>query len=197
MKKNNWKKFEKKTYSTSEIPHVLNITKQNYVCIDAKGNFESKEFTDKVQSLYAYSYKAKILLLKKEVMATNYSDYVVYPLERIKNLSKKDKSVYTIMIRQPDFFNEELFNKLKEKMDFDYLNDLYFQVKEEHSVVQMLHIGSFDKEEQTFNKMKEFIKDSEYEIKTLNQQEIYLSDFRKTKTENLKTILRYEIGIKK
>jgi hypothetical protein len=45
--------------------------------------------------------------------------------------------------------------------------------------------------------MKEFIKDSEYEIKTLNQQEIYLSDFRKTKTENLKTILRYEIDIKK
>ena len=101
------------------------------------------------------------------------------------------------MIRQPDFFNDELFNKLKEKMDFDYSNDLYFQVKEEHSVVQMLHIGTFDQEEQTFNKMKEFIKDSEYEIKNLNQQEIYLSDFRKTKTENLKTILRYEIDIKK
>jgi hypothetical protein len=125
-------------------------------------------------------------------MATGYGDYVVYPLERIQ-----DESSYKIMIRQPDFFNDELFNKLKEKMDFDYSNDLYFQVKEEHSVVQMLHIGAFDKEEQTFNKMKEFIKDSEYEIKTLNQQEIYLSDFRKTKTENLKTILRYEIDIKK
>ncbi len=197
MKKNNWKKFEKKTYSTSEIPHVINITKQNYVCIDAKGNFESKEFTDKVQSLYAYSYKAKILLLKKEVMATNYSDYVVYPLERIKNLSKKDKSVYTIMIRQPDFFNEELFSKLKEKMNFDYLNDLYFQVKEEHLVIQMLHIGSFDEEEETFNKMKESIKDSKYEVNTLYEQEIYLSDFRKTKTENLKTILRCEIDIKR
>ena len=61
----------------------------------------------------------------------------------------------------------------------------------------MLHIGSFDKEEESFNKMKDFIKDSEYEIKTLSHEEIYLSDFIKTKIENLKTILRYEIDIKK
>ena len=192
MKKNNWKKFEKKIYSTSEIPHVITVKKQNYFCINTNGDFDTKEFTDKVQDLYTFSYKSKILLLKKEIMATGYGDYVVYPLERIQ-----DESSYKIMIRQPDFFNDELFNKLKEKMDFDYSNDLYFQVKEEHSVVQMLHIGTFDQEEQTFNKMKEFIKDSEYEIKNLNQQEIYLSDFRKTKTENLKTILRYEIDIKK
>ena len=38
--------------------------------------------------------------------------------------------------------------------------------------------------------MKNFIKDSEYEIKDLTHQEIYLSDFRKTKIKN---ILRYKI----
>ena len=178
--------------TTAERRREKRSWKQNYFCIDTNGDFDTKEFTDKVQDLYTFSYKSKILLLKKEIIATGYGDYVVYPLERIQ-----DESSYKIMIRQPDFFNDELFNKLKEKMDFDYSNDLYFQVKEEHSVVQMLHIGSFDQEEQTFNKMKEFIKDSEYEIKTLSNQEIYLSDFRKTKTENLKTILRYEIDIKK
>jgi len=51
------------------------------------------------------------------------------------------------MIRQLDFFNQEIFNQLKVKMDFDYLNDIYFEIKEEHLVIQMLHIVSFDKKE--------------------------------------------------
>ncbi len=205
MKKNNWRKFEKEIYSLSKVPRVIKINKQNYLCINGKGNSNSDEFAAKIQALYQFSYKAKILLLKKELIANRYTDYVVYPLEGKWDLSEKEitlenidkeKLIYTIMIRQPDFFNQDLFNQLKEKMDFDYLNNFYFEIKDEHLVVQMLHIGSFDEEKKTLDEIKAFIKDSEYKIKNLTHQEIYLSDFRKTKTENLKTILRYEIELK-
>lgn len=57
----------------------------------------------------------------------------------------------------------------------------------------MLHIGDYDSEVETFNKMKEFIENNNLEIKTLVHREIYLSDPRKTDKNKLKTVLRYRV----
>ena len=52
----------------------------------------------------------------------------------------------------------------------------------------MLHIGSYDEEQKTFEIMKEYLKSTNYEIKSLVHKEIYLSDPRKTEPSKLNTI---------
>jgi len=59
--------------------------------------------------------------------------------------------------------------------------------------VQILHVGPYDDEPQSFEKMKEFISNNNLEIVTLKHREIYLSDARKVEAEKLKTVLRYRV----
>jgi len=59
--------------------------------------------------------------------------------------------------------------------------------------VQMLHIGFYDDEPQSFEKMKEFIRENNLELRTMVHREIYLSNARKVEPAKLKTVLRYMV----
>lgn len=59
--------------------------------------------------------------------------------------------------------------------------------------VQILHIGSYDNEPESFSKMKDFIEENGLKIKTLVHREIYLSDVRRVEESKLKTVLRYRV----
>ncbi|MBK5201429.1 MAG: GyrI-like domain-containing protein, partial [Spirochaetaceae bacterium] len=134
-----------------------------------------------------------------------YFEYTVYPLEGLWNLSEKgrnseellkDELLYTIMIRQPDFVNQDVFDRafeIAKKKDVPFLEAAYLTDIEDGLSVSMLHKGSFDTEKVTFDIMKEFIKENNilFSNKKLVHREIYLSDARRSKPENLKTILRY------
>jgi len=64
-----------------------------------------------------------------------------------------------------------------------------------------MHIGPYSEEEQTIEKLHNFIKEKGYEfdgsIPGKRHHEIYLSDMRRTKPEKLKTIIRQPIKQKK
>ena len=62
--------------------------------------------------------------------------------------------------------------------------------------VQCLHIGHYDDEPKTIKMMEDFVKENGFEIdlnETRRHHEIYLSDFRKTDKEKLKTVLRIPV----
>ena len=66
--------------------------------------------------------------------------------------------------------------------------------------VQCLHIGPYDEEPKTVALMHQFLEEEGYELDITDERmhhEIYLSDVRKTAPENLKTILRHPIKVKK
>lgn len=86
-----------------------------------------------------------------------------------------------------------MLNIVKKTKDNPYFEKLYFKTINEGLSIQMLHIGSYDEEQKTFEIMKEYLKSTNYEIKSLVHKEIYLSDPRKTEPSKLKTILRYHI----
>ncbi|CAH0287280.1 hypothetical protein SRABI133_04128 [Peribacillus simplex] len=50
--------------------------------------------------------------------------------------------------------------------------------------VQMLHVGPYDDEPQSFKLMNEFIKNNNLERTSLQHREIYLSDIRKVEPAN-------------
>jgi len=57
----------------------------------------------------------------------------------------------------------------------------------------MMHIGSFDNEPASFEQMEQFAKSEGFIRKSKIHREIYISDFRKTPTERLKTNLRFQL----
>ena len=66
----------------------------------------------------------------------------------------------------------------------------------EGKCVQIMHVGSYDEEPATIDKMKKLVKEKNLSFDysaTRRHHEIYLSDPRRTKVENLKTVIRLPI----
>ena len=74
-----------------------------------------------------------------------------------------------------------------------YLDDVSFDTMEDGLCLQMLHIGSYDDEPQSFQVMHEYAENHQLERTSFVHREIYLSDFRKVATEKLKTVLRFKV----
>ena len=104
------------------------------------------------------------------------------------------------MIRQPDFATETLveraFEHVRKKKPHPYLDDVSFDTMEDGLYLQMLHIGSYDDEPQSFQVMHEYAENHQLERISFVHREIYLSDFRKVATEKLKTVLRFKVESK-
>ena len=206
--KHEWRKKEKNYYLPKTKPEIVNLEKFKFIQIKGSGNPNSKEFSEKVGVLYSLSYAIK-MMPKKDINPEGYFDYVVYPLEGIWDLDEegraneefdKNNLVYNIMIRQPDFVTKEVFDlamdMTKKKKPNKYLDEVVFDEIEEGMCVQMMHIGPFDDEYKTFEVMKQYCNDNNLVIKNLAHREIYISDFRKTSQEKLKTVLRYMVEAK-
>ncbi|EQB87208.1 hypothetical protein J2Z44_003550 [Clostridium punense] len=203
-----WKKREKSLYLPKEKPVLITVPKQKFFMISGKGNPNSEEFSEKIGILYSLAYAVR-MMPRKGYTPEGYFEYTVYPLEGVWDLTeegrlsatlRKDELLYTIMIRQPDFVTEEVVNKafetVRKKGDNPLLNEVTFGTMEDGLAVQMLHVGSYDDEVQSFQQMKNFIKENNLEIVTLKHREIYISDSRKTEKSKLKTVLRYQVCYK-
>ena len=59
----------------------------------------------------------------------------------------------------------------------------------------MLHLGSYDSEPASFEMMEQFCKDNGYRRASHKHREIYLSDPRKTESDKIKTVLRYQVEV--
>jgi hypothetical protein len=166
--------------------------------IDGQGNPNtSKDFQDAIEALYSVSYTLKFTV-KKEKLG---DDYVVMPLEGLwwaddmTEFLKMNKSLWywTAMIMQPDFITEQMYNRANDvagkKKDLPMLTKMRFEKLAEGKAAQILHIGPFSTEGPTIEKIHAFIAKSGHKIRG-KHHEIYLSDFRKTAPEKLKTIIR-------
>jgi len=207
--KHEWKKHEKELYLPKNKPEIVTIPKQKFFMISGKGNPNTEEFSEKIGVLYSLAYAVK-MMPKQGFTPGGYFEYTVYPLEGIWDLTEegrqeatlnKDELVYTIMIRQPEFVTQEIADKalenVKKKKPHLLLDEVKFGDLEDGLSVQMMHIGSYDSEPESFAMMKEFINNNNLEIVTLVHREIYISDARKTDESKLKTVLRYRVKHKK
>ncbi|AMO55558.1 hypothetical protein GZ77_09580 [Endozoicomonas montiporae] len=205
--KNEWRKSEKELYIPKTKPQLIDIPKFNYFAINGKGNPNSDYFIKYIEALYAASYSVR-MSHKSGFSLSDFFEYTVYPLEGIWDISddekqkvngvlNKDALIYTLMIRQPSFvtkeFASEAIERASKKKDNPLIRDLQFISLEDGQCVQMLHVGSFDNEPETFKIMEEFCSQNNLERSSMQHREIYLSDFRKTQTDKLKTNLRFKV----
>lgn len=101
------------------------------------------------------------------------------------------------MIRQPDFISREFFNDMlevaKKKKPVPLSDKVEFKTITEGRCIQMMHIGSYDSEPASFDKMEAFAESQNLIRKSKMHREIYISDFRKVPQDKLKTTLRFQL----
>jgi hypothetical protein len=181
---------------------ILEVPPMQYLMIDGHGDpNSSQEFADAVEALYPVAYKLKFA--SKQDLGR---DYVVMPLEGLwwsKDMetftTARDKSRWdwTIMSMVPDWITREMFHapvaKVATKNPPTGLDRVRLETLEERHCVQTLHVGSFDDEAETLDRMHhEFIPRSGLRM-IGKHHEIYFSDFRKTEPSKLRTILRQPV----
>jgi hypothetical protein len=199
MKKIDYKKELKHLYKPSAKKIVtLEIPKMNFLAIDGKGDPNtSVEYKQAVEALYAVSYVVKFLIKRGELQ----TDYGVMPLEglwwvddmRMFDINKKENWKWTAMIMQPEIVTKEYIEiatkQVNKKKKLEALSKIEFTSFQEGKSAQTLHIGHFKDEGPTIVRIHEFITESKCSLRG-KHHEIYLSDIRKAKPENWKTIIR-------
>ncbi len=203
MDKLEYKKEFKELYLPKNNPNVIDVPSMRFVIIDGEGDPNGEEFSLAVAALYSFSYAVKMSYKSKEIPEGFY-DYTVFPLEGVWDLVDKTKSTtdksnfaYSMMIRQPDFLTNELFERFitetKKKKPNAYLDKIKYDTINEGLCCQMLHLGSYDDEPASFKSMEQFCKHNGYDRSSRRHREIYLSDPRKTEAGKLKTVLRFKV----
>jgi len=152
--------------------------------------------------LNAYAIKILFKNMSKTKADNEITDFTVYPLEGIWKRADgegfdKDKLKYRLMIKQPDFITKdvftEAFNNVKKKKPNILYDEISFEEIEDGKSIQILHIGSYDNEPESFEMMDKLANESNLTRTADYHREIYLTS--KAVTEKQKTILRYMVGI--
>lgn len=207
MEKTDLTKLHKSYYTAKKIPEIINFETVQYLAITGKGDPSGKEFSDNIAALYATAYAVKFICKAAQ------NDFVVAKLEglwwydenKFGNLSiveapqkvKRSDWEYRLLLRMPDFVTPEIVHKaivsMIEKKSSPNIQNVHLFNLNEGKCVQILHIGPFDKEPETLMLINEFTTLNNLARNGLHH-EIYLSDFRKTAPEKLKTILREPVA---
>lgn len=211
MNKKDYKKEYKDLYRPSTTPVLIEIPSIQYVMVEGKGNPNtSLEYKQALELLYALSYTIKMSKMGNE-KPINYFEYVVPPLEGLwygedeyfdgLNITDKNKFCWKSLIRLPEFVDEDIFNKAKQSLSLKKpeldIHKLQYIIIEEGLCVQIMHKGSYDEEVKSILKMNEYMEENQLicdiDDKSRFHHEIYLSDPRKSKVENLKTVIRHPV----
>lgn len=172
---------------------VIDIPKMRFLAIEGYGKPTEKNFQDATQTIYNVAYALKYLVRKEMNL-----EYSVMPLEVIWDLDNPDKEFgWTMMIMQPPYVNQKLYEKSFEILKASDKTlpleaDIKFIEYKAGLVIQALHIGPYDKMNDTLALMKAYAEENESNTED-NTHDIYLNDARKTLPERLKTVMMIKI----
>lgn len=203
-----YKKEYKEFYLPPRKPQIVEVPEMNFLAVRGMGdpNEEEGDYKAAIGLLYSIAYTIKMSKMGKHRIE-GYFDYVVPPLEGFwwqdgvqgVDYTRKDQFQWISLIRLPEFVTREEFDwaiqeaSVKKQMDFSKVE---FFTYHEGLCVQCMHIGPYDNEPVTVREMERYAKEQGYELDFSDQRyhhEIYLSDVRKCKPENLKTVIRQPI----
>ena len=201
--KHEWHKCEKELYCPKQQAVQITVPSMKFLVLDGVGNPNHAAFADDIETLYSLSYGIK-MLPKKGVTPDGYFDYTVYPLEalwkQIEHTEQFDKNnlQYRVMIRQPDFVTPDVLEaaimNVSKKKSLSRFKDVRLESIEDGDCVQILHVGPYDDEPESFMKVDELC--TAHNLQRVNDEwhrEIYLSDARKVEPAKLKTVLRVQV----
>jgi hypothetical protein len=201
-----FKKKYKELYGPSKKEvSLVTVPAFNFIMIDGEGDPNNNpRMQAAFDALFSVSYTLKFMA-KQGKLGRNLPDFGVMPPEglwwmddmSLFTLENKSRWKWTMMLMQPDFIKKEDFEKAREaatkKKPLPALKELRFERYDEGPAAQILYLGPFAEEGPTIQKIHQFIKDKGLVLRG-RHHEIYLSDFRRTAPEKLKTVIRQPAG---
>ncbi|MGC7095130.1 GyrI-like domain-containing protein [Amycolatopsis lurida] len=196
------KKARKQLYSAPAKEFtVVEVPELPYLAIDGRGDPNtSAAYANALEALYSTAYTLKFAA-KKDLG----QDFVVGPLEGLWRADdpevflsrRKELWEWTMMLSLPPWVTGEMVQAAVEgvakKKDLPALGDLGPRTLAEGTCVQILHIGSYDDETPTLDRLHHQYLPEHGLTFNGDHHEIYLSDARRTEPAKLKTILRQPV----
>lgn len=203
MEKLDLAKTFKTYYSAKTVPAFIEVEPAGFLAIEGRGNPDGEDFAASIEALYSVAYAVKFMCKALE------RDFVVPKLEGLwwfdetkyenvtpaeaPKLVPRDAWRYKLLLRMPAFVTAEQVKQaittVQEKKQLTKVANVHLFKMNEGKCVQMLHVGPFSTEPVTLAELMSFINANGLQKNGLHH-EIYLSDFRKTPAEKLRTILR-------
>lgn len=207
------------TYKATKKPQIITRPSLLALTISGTGDPNQAGFQTDIQAMYAIAYGLKMRFKKLmandlfglNIFESTINDYVVPPLAGYWTISteaqalgawEKSDLVYRLELVIPEdvpleFIHENMTKiKADKESENSRVNDVMLATLPAEQVAHILHIGTYDDEPATFEKMSEFINAEGYRRTSKEHREIYLSDTRRTAPDKLKTILEVSVSPK-
>jgi hypothetical protein len=203
MEKVDFKKTLKHLYQPSKKDFALVVVPpMQFLMIDGEGDPNVAEsYQQALEALYAVAYGVKFAS-KKELKR----DYTVPPLEGLwwaedmevfTAMISKDQWLWTMMVMQPEWVSEAMVlaacEKAEGSKDLPAIEKLRLETYNEGLSVQILHIGPYDAEGPTIDRLHHEFLPQQGLIENGKHHEIYLSDPRRVEPAKWKTVLRQPV----
>ncbi|HET7673763.1 MAG TPA: GyrI-like domain-containing protein [Candidatus Saccharimonadales bacterium] len=184
-------------------PDFINVPPILFIKVDGSGSPANKDFQEALKTVYGIFYTIK-LWGKKHDLPEGYEDFTTAPLEAIWwtgvgqefEPDRPQDWRWTALMRLPDFVTREFFdeavNELVEKKKTEIYKKARLENMHEGCCAQILHIGPYDQQMKSLEKLYKFVADNGYEIYG-RHHEIYMNDPNRNPPEKLKTVLRYPV----
>ncbi len=203
-----FKKEYREFYLPKSKPELVSVPPVRYIAVSGKGdpNVPDGPYQQAISVLYGIAYTLK-MSHKTDHQIQGFFEYVVPPLEGFwyqegsewMDYRRKEDLCWTSVIRLPDFVSREDFDwavaqaTRKKRLD---CSKAQFLTIEEGLCVQCMHLGPYDEEPATIERMNAFLRDQGYAPDLSSARlhhEIYLSDPRKTAPQKQKTVIRHPV----
>lgn len=203
-----FKKEYRDLYQPGTIPSILTVPPMRFIAVRGEGDPNEPEgaYQHALNLLYGVAYTLK-MSCRTDYKIDGYFEYAVPPLEgfwrqegvRGVNYARKADFRWLSVIRLPDFIQEKDFRwavataTQKKKLDFSPVELLTI---DEGVCVQCMHLGPYDTEPVTVERMHRFLEEQGYAPDFSDSRlhhEIYLSDPRRCEPAKLKTVIRHPI----
>jgi hypothetical protein len=188
-------------FCSNKVINIVNVPTMKFLRIDRDAiKDKDNSMMDASEAIVRLSYTIKFIIKRSKIGI----DYISMPLEciwwndggEIFNVEDKARMEWSLCIMQPDFITESVLKegieRTSKKKKMDCLDKVYLDSIEEGLCIQIMHIGPYDGENDTIDKLQAYLEVNGYELNG-KYHEIYLGDPRRARPENLKTIIRQPI----
>ena len=203
-----FKKEYREFYLPGGQPELVAVPPMRYAAVRGAGdpNEEGGAYQRALGALYAVSYTLKMSPRAGRAIG-GFFDYVVPPLEGLwrqegaaeVDYARKGDFRWISLIRLPDFIAKADFDwavaeaSRKKKTDCSAVE---FFPYDEGLCVQCMHVGPYDDEPATVERMRRFLEEQGCALDISEKRlhhEIYLSDARRVAPEKLRTVIRHPV----
>ena len=173
-------------------PRLIDVPWRRFLAVEGGGHPADEGFQAAIKALYSIAYGARFGLRREGVDSGK-----IGTLEGFFSPPTADGEVeWTLVLPAPDAVTADVVDEVREHASRAAASAPLDRVRlmeyREGWCVEVLHVGPYDAEQQTIERLHTFLHEQGYQPRG-RHHEIYLSDPRRTAPERLRTVIRQPV----